>query len=978
MEKQLDEYRSQLVLHILGLLNRKLNVQSKQQNERFDQLDASANDIISVLAFNHEMTSTTLSRAFSKLDKKLNRNIEQNRSHLNNIIQAVVTLRSGETKSIVLDNPPNSQSGLHQPLKRNSIMALNSATKGLGVGISVGSFEDIRDKVFDCLEFRQMSDRFEAIKNAHIETFEWLYSDPNTAQRPWSNYPKWLEQGSGCYWINGKAGSGKSTLMKFIWCNEKTKHYLSKWAADNTLLMGSFFFWYLGTDLQKSQCGLLRSLLHQVLHMQPELIPAVMPDLCRETLKRSHLADPSLIELIRWFKNLAKAAHQPRRICFFIDGLDEFSGNCAELNDFLLEVTSMSPDIKFVVSSRPITVCTDVFSSLPTLRVQDITQDDMRRYASDYLGKKLSDSYGSEWTAILDTIVTKASGVFMWVCLVVKSLLEGLRDGDTFSELQERLEELPSDLQDLYQHMLDRIPEKYRQQALQIIWVALLNRHGRRGHGFFEVLSPFQLSMAFDSDDKVLSLPIKRMSKDQMIQHSKQFENRVRGRCLGLLEVNDGHHRNPLKWNVEFIHKTAVEFFTNEHMGRSFRRLQEDTGFNPFAALLKSSLVVAKSMNTVKKISKVEDEAVWGMLWGALLAARDGELVGCPVDSLLIKELDKAYAAHWHIGKRYFQPGERENPRPANGHWFKRLYYFDDTNLLRKIGDTFAAGELQGLRRIQNTSQGQIRTMVSEETAPHVLGDDDSLGLDRVAITFSLASFFTEQSRVLTDGARQPEIQSRATSLLDYLIHTISVLDLEIDDYDAAWEPITKICEVLFAAGADPNASIYVDYTIWTFLLCTILLRYIDLCQHRMADVLPFGDQVSIPFLLEPRLYERLLELFISHNADMDARFLCCREWQTPLSAIRSIRAMDWRRHRAEVLQTVAKYEHILQAGLRTPRRLASSMNSRERSQCNVVSNKGQDCNTPKNHEPTVSKVERRRGLHRYYDKLKSFMKQLI
>lgn len=32
----------------------------------------------------------------------------------------------------------------------------------------------------------------------------------------WNDFVAWLEEGDGLYWIAGKAGSGKSTLMKYI------------------------------------------------------------------------------------------------------------------------------------------------------------------------------------------------------------------------------------------------------------------------------------------------------------------------------------------------------------------------------------------------------------------------------------------------------------------------------------------------------------------------------------------------------------------------------------------------------------------------------------------------------------------------------------------------------------------------------------------------------------------------------------------
>jgi hypothetical protein len=70
-------------------------------------------------------------------------------------------------------------------------------------------------------------------------------------------------------------------------------------------------------------------------------------------------------------------------------------------------------------------------------------------------------------------ITTKAAGVFLWVMLLVKSLLDGLRNYDTIDELRHRLEELPADLEDLYRHMLYRMSPAYRHQASRMLQLVI-------------------------------------------------------------------------------------------------------------------------------------------------------------------------------------------------------------------------------------------------------------------------------------------------------------------------------------------------------------------------------------------------------------------------------------------------------------------------------------------------------------------------
>ncbi len=92
-------------------------------------------------------------------------------------------------------------------------------------------------------------------------TFQCIFSEPIVSDKPWDNFVQWLRGGSERYRINEKAGSGKSTLEKYISSHHETRGALTSWAGDQELITASFFFWNTGTTLQKSQMGLLRSLL---------------------------------------------------------------------------------------------------------------------------------------------------------------------------------------------------------------------------------------------------------------------------------------------------------------------------------------------------------------------------------------------------------------------------------------------------------------------------------------------------------------------------------------------------------------------------------------------------------------------------------------------------------------------------------------------------------------------------------------------
>lgn len=140
------------------------------------------------------------------------------------------------------------------------------------------------DAILESLWFESASERQKQIPRAHKETFEWIFRPPHQAQqretgqgRLWSDFSDWLRNGDGLYWISGKPGSGKSTLMKYLASHPSAESHLSKWSGTSRLLKASFFFWNSGSREQMSQEGLFKSILHAILNEAPELVPVVFP-----------------------------------------------------------------------------------------------------------------------------------------------------------------------------------------------------------------------------------------------------------------------------------------------------------------------------------------------------------------------------------------------------------------------------------------------------------------------------------------------------------------------------------------------------------------------------------------------------------------------------------------------------------------------------------------------------------------------------
>lgn len=71
-----------------------------------------------------------------------------------------------------------------------------------------------RHGLLQSLKYQEMEGRSERVANAHPQTFEWIFSNASEEELP--SFVQFLEGDQRLYWITGKPGSGKSSLMKFI------------------------------------------------------------------------------------------------------------------------------------------------------------------------------------------------------------------------------------------------------------------------------------------------------------------------------------------------------------------------------------------------------------------------------------------------------------------------------------------------------------------------------------------------------------------------------------------------------------------------------------------------------------------------------------------------------------------------------------------------------------------------------------------
>jgi hypothetical protein len=154
------------------------------------------------------------------------------------------------------------------------------------------------------------------------------------------------------FWVCGKPGSGKSTLMKFLADDPRTLELLeSASPATSQSKILSHFIWSAGQPMDATVKGLLCSLLHQVLVPEPEACEAVF-EKHPSTRMKDFVSDWSDKELRDVFFDVL--FHLSRPFCLFIDGLDEVSSSDEQFQvlEIIKDLRGV-PSVKTCVSSRP-------------------------------------------------------------------------------------------------------------------------------------------------------------------------------------------------------------------------------------------------------------------------------------------------------------------------------------------------------------------------------------------------------------------------------------------------------------------------------------------------------------------------------------------------------------------------------------------------------------------------------------------------
>lgn len=428
--------------------------------------------------------------------------------------------------------------------------------------------------------------------------------------------------------------------------------------------------------MEKSLECLFRSILHDVFQFRPDLFPLLITgNWCGSVLPHTvgpHPV-PTFVQLRKAFHNLLRNCGSDFRLFLIIDGLDEYdSGDCASKMAYpdlaeLFESVSDSNNVRILVSSRPLLVFEEAFAYAPQLKLQDLTHGDFRTYVDDtFKGHKRflelckANPYAAKRLA--SEITTKASGVFLWVRLVVKSLLEGPTDGNTLDELRRTLDDAPEALQDLFRLIFSKISRIYQPDAHYIFQIVRQFRNctDDRALGAATLSFASEDTTALESETRLGVLTLEQSQERRLL-----LERRLKSRCCGLIEIHDkvkelvdddGSTKTqktttPLDAEVQSLHKTVTDFL-DDRATWDIVLAGPDKSFDPNISLMNSYIMQLKHLKDFRQISPREgsmhDKTLWQLMNNIALFAREAKEI--PTQLKLLHEMDRTVSLYWARG----------------------------------------------------------------------------------------------------------------------------------------------------------------------------------------------------------------------------------------------------------------------------------------------------------------------------------------
>jgi hypothetical protein len=282
------------------------------------------------------------------------------------------------------------------------------------------------------------------------ESYRWILDNPDFRQ--WRDRPQ-----NQLLWVKADPGKGKTMLLCGI-----IDELQNSMGATGLL---SYFFCQATDSRINSATAVLRGLLYMLVNQQPSLVSHIRKkhDHAGKALFEDANAWVALSEI---FTNILQDPSL-NNTYLIVDALDECVTDLPKLLDFIAQNSSVSSRVKWMVTSRNEAFIEQrlQFDDCETRLSLELKENaaQVSRAVDAYIDHCLSELPEIQHDNLLresvrEQMQQKASGTFLWVSLVVKELKEVMA-----WEVLQVLEEVPTELKDVYRRMMKQIQQLRRQ-----------------------------------------------------------------------------------------------------------------------------------------------------------------------------------------------------------------------------------------------------------------------------------------------------------------------------------------------------------------------------------------------------------------------------------------------------------------------------------------------------------------------------------
>ena len=352
-------------------------------------------------------------------------------------------------------------------------------------------------------------------------------------------YQAWTtSETSDILWLVGKAGTGKSTfLLEALRRSQKRtgqlpledmlefddifNHSIASTEDKSNAFPGKVVASYFCNFRDKSGhevnvASMLQSLLFQILFQENRLFPIFRSTYIKYKARRSGTSKWSFDDLRAIFANIIRLQDFSLHIDLFVDALDESEQSRLVfelMSETLAGAEEKSVVVKALVACRDIDLLLEVppekqihLESHNRKEILIIIEQgvlDIEERLPKFYDKTQMAQNVEQLKKFKTEMYDRAQGTILWVSLALSSVASDLQHGTfTIDRMMKALDELPSDLEDLYAHIILKLKAKGEKSIADIKywlqWAAYAGRTLTVAEFFHAIALP---NMQQDPDD---------------------------------------------------------------------------------------------------------------------------------------------------------------------------------------------------------------------------------------------------------------------------------------------------------------------------------------------------------------------------------------------------------------------------------------------------------------------------------------------